>query len=200
MLPGRIGDAEEMPPFTAFGSGSRLEILGARPDPLAALDWMGQQMQRYRSWGHRGQVNGRDSEQNFKFDHDWSKDPQVPGFRARVPRRIVFGLPQNYSKQLGVVPAGKLDRRGSPLLLHVHALGLDSFAAVAAILPAEFLPSDNPLREPMVDVVDRKRSDTRRAEIDWRVLHDLLDGPVDPEKRRANGPYFPEGRERLRVL
>lgn len=188
VLPRDLTHAEPFPPFTAFGPGSRIDLLGTDADGLATLDRMGRAMQRYRSWGHKGQVNNCDSEQNFREDHDWSKDPFGSKFRSFVPRRVVFGLPQNYGKDFGVAPAeARMDRRASPLFLHVHPLAADCFLAVALVLPAEFLPGGRG----DVAVNLRGRSDRRRAEIDWRVLDGFLDGPVKRERFESLGAYFP---------
>lgn len=188
-LLGDLSGGEDEPPFTAFGPKARIDLLGSAPDGLSALNRMGEAMQRYRAWGHKGMVNGVPSEKNFVDDHDWSKEPFGPRYRDFVPRRAVFGLPQNYGKGTGVTPAMPgMDRRASPLLLHVHPLGADRYVAVSLLLPARFLPGERD----EVTVTHRSRSDTRRAQIDWSVLHRFLDGPADPARRREGGAYFPQ--------
>ena len=182
------GEAE--PPFTAFGPGARIDLLGTAGDGLTALNAMGEAMQRYRAWGHNGRIgNGLESERNFKDDHDWSKDPFSTKWRDYVPQRIVFGLPQNYGKGFGVAPATpRMDRRASPLLLHVHPLGAGLLAEVGLLLPAVFLPG----ARNEVAVTQKGSTKPRRARIDWTVLERFLDGPADPARRKALGPYFPE--------
>ncbi len=187
VLPTDLSAAEASPPFTAFGPKTRLEILATRSDPLAALDHLGRRMQRHRSWGHRGQVNGTPSERNFPDDHDWAEEPNSPTFRSVVPRRIVYGLPQNYSKVLGVKPLAPRDRRASPLLLHVHALADGRFAAVATLMPSDFLPGTNPEVE-----VTTGNPKHRPANIDWSVLDEFFDGPPKRAAVNATVPYFPK--------
>ncbi len=186
---GDVSGGEGIPPFTAFGPKARIDLLGESGSGLEALDRMGQAMQRYRSWGHRGRVNNRDSERNFTDDHDWSKDPFGAKFRSFVPRRIAFGLPQNYGKGFGVAPAEpRADRRASPLFLHVHAIGADAYLGVALLLPADFLPGG----QDRVEVRKGGRADVRTARVDWTVLDGFLNGPTDPGRRRDLGPYFPD--------
>ncbi|MBP2310731.1 type III-B CRISPR module RAMP protein Cmr1 [Azospirillum soli] len=188
-LLGDLSGGEAEPPFTAFGPKVRIDLLVSAPDGLTALNRMGEAMQRYRAWGHKGMVNGVPSEKNFVDDHDWSKEPFGPRYRSFVPQRAVFGLPQNYGKGSGVAPAVPgMDRRASPLILHVHPLGADHHIAVSLLLPAQFLPGEHD----EVTVTHRGRSDTRRARIDWSVLDRFLDGPADPARRREGGAYFPQ--------
>jgi CRISPR-associated protein Cmr1 len=177
----------ELPPFTAFSGASRIEVVGLGDDPLRVLDAVGRSMQRYRAWGFRGQVNNQPSEENFKADHDWSKTPWRPEFQAYVPQRAAFGLPHNYARGVGVKPDGGLGRRASPLFIHVHKLADDRFAAVLALLPAQFLPTDQVLltwpsqRAPAKSPMPK----------DWpKVLHGFFDGPPDAARRRLT-PYFP---------
>jgi len=89
------------PPYSAFSGLSRVAVVTEGSEPLALLDGVGRQMQRYRSWGHNGKVNGEDSERNFQDDHDWFKSKTH--FNNTHPRRAIFGLPHNYSKALGVL-------------------------------------------------------------------------------------------------
>ncbi|WP_029015114.1 type III-B CRISPR module RAMP protein Cmr1 [Niveispirillum irakense] len=182
---------DPLPPFTALGRDSRVEVLVTDAvEAIAALDELGQGMQRYRAWGHKGKVNNRDSEKNFQKDHDWSKDPFGNTYRNFVPERAVFGLPQNYGQNFGISPpADRSDRRASPLFLHAHRLASDWAIGVALLLPARFLPGE---KEGQGDVAVKQnaRKDTRRYSADWGVLHRLLDGFKQPDSRNR-APYFP---------
>lgn len=195
-VPTGLKHGDPLPPFTAFGPDTRIETLDCDGDPLATLDRMGRAMQRYRAWGHKGMVNNEPSERNFKDDHDWSKEPFSRAFAGFVPQRAVFGLPQNYGRNFNVAPAvPRMDRRGSPLFLHVHPLAGGLFLGVALILPAVFLPRGED-GEDKVAVSQNGRTDIRRARIDWRVLAGYLDGPVKEDQRKRLGAYFPR-RERV---
>lgn len=144
ILPARSrvgGGSDGLPPYTAISSRTRVVVLDAgTPDPLVALDRIGCELVRYRSWGKDGKVlDGIDSEENFQGDHDLMRSESE---RDRHPERIAFGLPHNYGRGRSdkVGPAdGGLDRRASPLLFHIHPIG-DTTAVVAAFLPAVFLP------------------------------------------------------------
>ena len=111
-----------------------------KQDPVEILDLVGREMVRYRSWGHNGKVLGAASEKNFEDDHDLMKKPKDQ--RKTHPRRIAFGLPHNYGKpkdqQVG--PHDKnLDRRASPLFIHIQECG-STPVAILSFLPARFLP------------------------------------------------------------
>lgn len=183
---------DPLPPFTALGRDSRVEVLVTDAgEAIAALDELGQGMQRYRAWGFKGKVNNQDSEKNFQKDHDWSKDPFGNTYRNFVPERAVFGLPQNYGQNFGITPpADRSDRRASPLFLHVHRLASDWTIGVALLLPARFLPGENTAGQGDIAVKQNARKDTRRYSADWGVLHRLLDGFKQPDSRNR-APYFP---------
>ena len=71
-------------------------------------------------------------------------------FRAGMnyPDRVAFGLPHNYgpSKADHVEPAADgLDRRASPLFIHIHQWDKNSIAyGVLTFLPSRFLPGNAP--------------------------------------------------------
>lgn len=131
--------------WTAWGANSRV-VVTAHPDatdPPSVLDELGKEQVYFRSWGHKGRVLSQDAERNFRHDHDLMKS----GGRANdFPHRVAFGLPHNYGKGpvKSVSPGTSgLDRRASPLFLHVHQP--DPAVApvgVAAFLPALFLPDE----------------------------------------------------------
>ena len=132
----------EYPKYTAFSSKSRhVLVTGKYKKPLEILDLVGRELVRYRSWGHNGKVlNDVRREGNFKDDHDLMKGDSRQ--RRNHPQRIAFGLPHNYgsspNQQVGPKDT-KLDRRASPLFIHIHKCGQIPIA-VLSFLPAQFLP------------------------------------------------------------
>ena len=129
----------DWPTFTALSGKTRhLLVTSGTKRSLGLLDLIGRELMRYRSWGHNGTVLGKPSERNFKDDHDLMKGTQ----RGTHPRRVVFGLPHNYGRnfkdQVGPYDR-ELDRRASPLFIHLHECE-DRPAAVLSLLPARFLP------------------------------------------------------------
>lgn len=134
---------DRLPQFTAFSKDTRHALLSAgKVEPLELLDRVGREMVRYRSWGRDGRILGgrEESERRFKDDHDLMKGPVQS--RRTHPRRIAFGLPHNYGKESNdhVKPAAQgLDRRASPLFVHIHTCG-ETPVAVISFLPARFLP------------------------------------------------------------
>jgi len=159
-----------LPPYTAHSNCTRIDIAEKGPDPLRLLNSVGEAMQMYRSWGRFGKVNGIASEMNFKDDHDLA----AQAIRTKVgshPRRAVFGLPHNYyfssyKEKVDVKPA-RLERRASPLFIHIHELSNKQYAAIMTILPADFLPSGERIKVNNFAVPQH---------IDFKVLHDFLDG------------------------
>jgi len=141
----------DYPPISAFGPKSRVVVVPYRGVPLEALDAVGRELVQYRSWGRNGFIfgggTGRErAERNLRDNHDLMKGSEKP---ISHPHRAVFGLPQGYGHSI-VKPSKpksgdgrRLDRRASPLLLHVHRLADDSHpsAVVCTALPAQFLPS-----------------------------------------------------------
>jgi CRISPR-associated protein Cmr1 len=159
--------ADEEPPYSALSRHTHIDIVGEDRDPLRLLNGVGEAMLRYRSWGKNGQVLGRDSERNFQPDHDWSKNPQgVTGIRH--PRRVIFGLPHNYSKTLGVT-AEHFDRRASPLMIHIHRLTDQNHVAVLTVLRSAYLPNGERL-----EVTNGRGETLRDATPDWSVLDGFI--------------------------
>jgi len=151
-------------PVSAFAKETRIYAGAASSAvPLKHLNDVGEAMQKYRSWGFSNNgaiypptVNNRDSEMNFVDDHDWSKGGlDRPNF---VPKRIAFGLPQNYKDNRGVTgkqvePKEKsINRRASALAIHIHkTMGQNSFA-VLSLFPTKFLPTDESTGAPFEEV------------------------------------------------
>lgn len=138
------GMSDDLPEFTALSKGTRHVLPSADGrESIDLLDLVGRELVRFRSWGRSGNIlgGGVDSEKLFKDDHDLMK--QQPTQRGSHPRRIAFGLPHNYGKpteqQVGPEDA-HLDRRASPLFIHIHECG-ETPVAVVSFLPARFLPA-----------------------------------------------------------
>lgn len=143
LLEGVPPGGEPYPPITALGPRSRVVAVFSSKPPLEALDEVGKELVRYRSWGHGELILDRErAEQNFQDDHDLMKRA---GRRETHPRRVAFGLPQNYGTDGSVRPANS-GRRASPLLLHVHPLRPSGSAIVCTMLPATFVPEPARLR------------------------------------------------------
>jgi CRISPR-associated protein Cmr1 len=133
--------AEGVPEYSALTAQSRHILLAGSKstDTLGLLDGIGRELVKYRSWGRNGVVLGDvPREETFKSDHDMMKAAEKGKTPSEHPRRVAFGLPHNYGKDKEVVPTG-LDRRASPLLIHIHLCG-STPVAVLSFLPARFLP------------------------------------------------------------
>ena len=173
----RHGNQRRPPEFTAFSEGTRHVLVeGGDKAPMGLLDLVGREMVRYRSWGHNGEVLGHESERNFKDDHDLMKRSQ----RNIHPRRIAFGLPHNYGKepdrQVGPY-SRELDRRASPLFLHVHQCG-DTAVAVLSFFPAQFLPDNTAISVGRSTVAQTPEDDL------YRPIHAFLDRLLDQRQCR----------------
>lgn len=180
-----------LPEWTALSRWARHVLLvpeqSEATDELTLLDRLGCELVRFRSFGKNGRIldDSEKAERLFESDHDLYKAVTVRQGRAdRHPQRVVFGLPHNYSRDFEVTPAArKLDRRASPLLVHVHRCGATP-VLVLSFLPARFLPRGQ----------DRLRVGARRGgaqvrlaegDVFWQPIHDFLDRLH--ERRRALG-------------
>lgn len=169
------------PAYTALSGRTRnLLVFSNQKEPMELLDLIGRELMRYRSWGHRGRVLGQRSERNFKDDHDLMKGARRHT-HPRHPRRISFGLPHNYGRgfrdQVGPYDSS-LDRRASPLFIHIHECN-DTPVAVVSFLPARFLP----LGKSDISVGGSRVRQTPESDL-YRPVHDFLDRLLDPERRK----------------
>ncbi len=169
-----------LPAFTALSSGARHLVLTAEAcdHPLDLLDLVGRELVRFRSWGKGGVVLGDvASEKNFKPDHDLME--ASVGARRSHPERIAFGLPHNYGpgRQNEVAPAGQLDRRASPLLIHIHQCGARP-QAVLSFLPARFLPAGTKVSVGGTAIAPKPEQEL------YQPIHDLLNRLLDPQRRK----------------
>lgn len=157
-----------LPEWTAWSRDSRVVTVSAKgASAVQVLDMLGREQVFFRSWGNHGKVLGQTSERNFTPDHDLSK-----GLPAAIdyPKRVVFGLPHNYGKGKDVGPASKkLDRRASPMFLHVHQTADGSpVTGIVMFLPARFLPQGVQIR-----AFNRDRP-IHESEPFWEPIHGYL--------------------------
>lgn len=167
-----------LPEFTALSSGARHLVLTAEAcdHPLDLLDLVGRELVRFRSWGKGGRVlDGVPSEMKFNRDHDLMKI--AIGARRSHPERIAFGLPHNYGRgrENEVAPAGQLDRRASPLLIHIHQCGSRP-AAVLSFLPARFLPAGTAISVGGTPIAPKPESEL------YKPIHAFLNRLLDPQQ------------------
>ncbi|MDE0225847.1 MAG: type III-B CRISPR module RAMP protein Cmr1 [Gammaproteobacteria bacterium] len=175
----RVGAPIRWADFTAVSQKTRILTVtdNNRSAPLDMLNLVGHEMMRYRSWGYNGNVLGEKSEHNFRDDHDLMKSQQ----RNCHPRRVAFGLPHNYGKRLRdkVEPFDRaLDRRASPLFIHIHECG-HAPVAVLSFLPARFLP----VGRSDLSVGGTKVQQAPEVQL-YGPVHDFLDRLLDDRKRR----------------
>jgi CRISPR-associated protein Cmr1 len=167
-------NARTEPPFTAFSALTRIDVSSTNADPLRLLNAVGVEQQMYRSFGQNNKVNGQDAERNFSDDHDLIMDATEGKRIDRAPRRVAFGLPNNYffsstkaKAEVNYAPGGVTGRRASPLSLHIHPIG-EQFIAVHTLLQAKFLPE-----QAKISIKTRGTVDVPSAP-DWQVLHNYL--------------------------
>ena len=175
---GRRGRSPLQPEYTALSGGTRFVLVSSeKTEAMELLNLVGRELMRYRSWGHNGMVLGQRSERNFKPDHDL----MASGQRNVHPRRIAFGLPHDYGnrsdQRVGPFQSG-LDRRASPLFIHIHECS-DTPVAVLSFLPARFLPQGSS----DISVGGRRVRQAPEADL-YRPVHDFLDRLLDESKCR----------------
>jgi CRISPR-associated protein Cmr1 len=134
-----IGDrSATRPPYSAFSARSRIDVSWVGASAATVHDAVGGQMRDFREELVEDTRRARETADGA--------EPDQP------PERSVFGLPlQFYFKQDRATvfvepgpPKDKIDRRASPLLIHLHRFPGEAngsrFAALQTFLPAQFLP------------------------------------------------------------
>lgn len=192
-------------PLTAFAKETDIRVGTVQnANALTVLNDLGEGFQRYRAWGHNGKVGGQDSEMNFQADHDWFKSgkgrPTKDIFKdkagqehstASLPKRAAFGLPHNYFSRRGAsngsnlqmnvkAASGESDRRGSPLIFHIHKLSDGRCFAVASYFPTLFLEN--------AKITVNK--DTKDYHFEPDTIINFLNG-IRTTGGHANPAYFP---------
>lgn len=128
----------------------------ATPSAWKLLDTIGEQFLLERSWGKK--TDGRHiaywgvaAEQNYKYDHDWIKNPPQTSFPSsggnnpakitQPPYRSLFGLPYGFGgKSIAVELKPRLvGRRASPVCIHITLIDGKPIAVLYA-LKSRFLP------------------------------------------------------------
>ena len=172
----QVGDG--LPDWTAWSRRARLLVVEVRgeSDPTGLLDKLGRELVHFRSWGKENKVLGKDSEKNFKFDHDLSKGTPVSDCH---PHRVVFGLPHNYGPLKKVTAKAPIERRASPLFFHIHQIDDNERPqGIVIFLPSLFLPQNSKLTSFGQDVeLDRSNSF-------WNPIHGYLDRLLDRGKTK----------------
>ena len=160
-----VARCDHTPQISAFSSHACVALLFKNKSPMDILEDYGKEMVRYRSWGRNGKIlDGEPSQFRFPDDHCWMKGTEMP--KDFHPRRMVFGLPHNYSKSIKVIPQNKkYDRRASPLFFHVGQIGAE-YIGVALLLRSQFLPECEKISA---------RNATVPANPDWSVLTKFLE-------------------------
>lgn len=176
------------PPFTAFSHGARIVLLpgGRDESALRLLNRVGRDLVFYRSWGRGGRVFGQPSEKNFEDDHDLMKAVESGASPSRHPQRAAFGLPHNYGRHSWqrVEPEG-LDRRASPLFLHIHQPEGQPPTGALLFLPAQFLPPGRRIS------VGGHLVEVEQDSL-WDPIHEFMDRVIDPAQGTEQ---FPGARE-----
>jgi CRISPR-associated protein Cmr1 len=169
------GDSE--PEYSAFGNKAKVYAIAEGNATLDLLNSIGEEMQMYRSWGRNGRVNGQASERNFQYDHDEMKNACEGTVPQGHPKRVVFGLPHNYFfssinckvSVSAVKGRDEIERRASPLFIHIHQFKEGSYTAVATILWSEFLPLGT-----KIEVSGGGATHTFEPELDLSVLDNFV--------------------------
>lgn len=178
----------QKPPFSAFSKQCRCDIYGdkKKSKPWDLLNEIGKEMQAYRSYGQRDPrsgthlVQGQPAEQNFKKDHDlvyhFLRTRRLDSHQH--PERVIFGMPHAYfftsltaNKKADVIPDGaKIERRTSPLFIHVHQTPDGTNFVTQLILHADFLPTGVNIK-----IKGTGHSQTVPLKENWTVLTNYLD-------------------------
>lgn len=182
---------DKLPEYTAFSQHTRIDLVESGKDALDLLNQIGTTMQLYRSWGSNGKVNGQDAEKNFPEDHDIAQKVSNDKSVADHPKRIVFGLPHNYffsstKNKADFKPIVKeksdVDRRSSPLFIHIHRFNNGQYAVIVSIIPSVFLPEDAKIQAGKNSI---------KCDVDYAVLHNFLDGYKGLRDQKTKTAYFP---------
>lgn len=208
-------DSDLRPPYSAFSSGAGVTVCIAHDSAKKVLLEAGYAMQHYRIYGFRlkdrqghhlwvpkalrpgatsltaNQAAGDGLpawQRSFEDDHDrfYGSD------RPACPRRAVFGLPHNYPKRnryvIGALGNGnRINRRASPLSLHVHRLRGNVFVLVAVLLQPHddwFLPPEGEMRWATSPTNGGNRFSAGWS-VDWAVLRGFVEhlAPAGAESR-----------------
>ena len=185
-------------PITTFAQETDIRIGNFKhANPLVVLNALGSGFLKYRAWGNpKGNVGGVQVDASFVKDHDWyQKCAEFSRDRGNyVPMRTAFGLPHNYNSQSFGVTSGLCDsdRRGSPLIFHIHPLE-EGYVAVSSFFPNLFLPGDVAVWEKASGQNQKKNKTNKPYVFDPSVIQHFLDGIKHDDRGgavKASAPYF----------
>ena len=151
---------EGLPEYTALSAGARHVLLSSQAiEPLGILDLVGGKL------------------------HDFMKK-EVRG--GKYPQSVAFGLPRNHGRGKGqqISPRNtdsRLDRRASPLFIHIHECGRTPIA-VLSFLPARFLP-EGPDGRSAISVGKQQHYLATENEL-YQPIHRFLDRLRDPGEHK----------------
>ena len=177
--------------YSTLSSSSRIVIayhlLERRS--LGLLDYVGRELVRFRSKGYKpGSSNQHfvlqnvKSEYNFNCDHQLMIDATNGKGATSHPKRVIFGLPHAYDKKKVVAPSDKeLDRRASPLFIHIHECS-EGPVATLLLLQSQFLPGSQPRLDITVDKEEYISVPLAKESDLYKPMHDFLDRICDREK------------------
>lgn len=179
----KYGDNPYKIPYTAFSKFTKIIITKEFNSAVEALDEIGKEMIRYRSYGINGKVLGEESEKIFQDDHDLVYDFVKNKYIDKHPQRIVFGLPHNYRLStrdtVNVssfnINKKNLTRRSSPLFIHIHKLENEKYIGILTLIPAKFLKDEYKIR---MFQKEKKLKDFE-TDISYEVIEDFLDRIVN---------------------
>ena len=171
-----------LPEYSSLSEKSRISILDLSKDALNLLDCIGKEMLRYRSYGssRNGSSHklpwGEPAQQNFIGDHNLILNYSKTGQAPTHPCRVVFGLPHNYffsppakinvNVNAAKLTQDKLERRASPLFIHIHPIE-GQYTAILTLLPAVFLPEGE-----KINIGNRVNVDVK---VDYNDIHQFMD-------------------------
>lgn len=203
----KFTNCTDQPPFTAFSSNTRVDISLRGNNPLTLLEKVGQEMQKYRSYGRNKQVcNKFLAEKNFGDEEKQGNDHDlmlnyIKGTNPdTIPQRTVFGLPHNYfyssvfaeeqkklKREKGIAKKKatiyfslseekrgiKMERRASPLFIHVHTFPDGNNLVIQSLFPAVFLMDGDRLKFKNNQNIYTIRFNS--SFVDYKIITDYLD-------------------------
>jgi len=167
----------KLPPYTSFSELTKISIIESEENE-SILEFLNRIGEKFRE--HRKEVGDKNGD--VILIKRFLKGDRINNH----PSRAVFGLPHNYflkniKKSATVEPSGSENkRRASPLLIHIHALNKDRFAAVLTLLPAVFLPNDKKIT--VREIVSKKKMkvlddkyEIKKEKVDQKVEFELIE-------------------------
>lgn len=167
---------DSLPTYTAFSKNSRTLILGEYNDYKSGLNFVGCEMKSFR----------KALKEDGKIVQRWIESTEKP---SQHPKKIVFGLPQNYllggGSMVGIegeVKGSKGDvigtRRSSPLFIKIISIGEGSnikYFPILTLFPSKFLPEGTNIVFKDQSEVGRKFEDKKiKADVSFELINKFL--------------------------